>query len=110
MKVQVEMSNETLQAIMDGKCVEGSLRLQLSSMGTHSEVAFRSYNRKPRVREKDRLVKKLPWGWVKESIECIKVFGSFPKDYGTATMMGLLEEHTKDAKNALIEREIIEFC
>ena len=110
MKVQVEMSNETLQAIMDGKCVEGSLRLQLSSMGTHSEVAFRSYNRKPRVREKDRLVKKLPWGWVKESIERIKVFGSFPKDYGTATMMGLLEEHTRDAKNALIEREIIEFC
>ena len=79
-------------------------------MGTHSEVAFRSYNRKPRVREKDRLVKKLPWGWVKESIERIKVFGSFPKDYGTATMMGLLEEHTRDAKNALIEREIIEFC
>ena len=110
MKVQVEMSNETLQAIMDGKCVEGLLRLQLSSMGTHSEVAFRSYNRKPRVREKDRLVKKLPWGWVKESIERIKVFGSFPKDYGTPTMMGLLEEHTRDAKNALIEREIIEFC
>ena len=109
MKVQVEMSNETLQAIMDGKCVEGSLRLQLSSMGTHSEVAFRSYNRKPRVREKDRLVKKLPWGWVKESIERIKVFGSFPKDVGTAQVMGLLEEHTRDAKNALIDRELIEF-
>ena len=112
MKVQVEMSNETLQAIMDGKCVEGSLRLQLSSMGTHSEVAFRSYNRKPRVREKDRLVKKLPWGWVKESIERIKVFGSFPKDFCTAQIIELLNEHNQDAKNALVEKELdlIEFC
>jgi hypothetical protein len=38
------------------------------------------------------------------------VFGSFPKDLGTARVMGLLEEHTHDAKNALIDREIIEFC
>ena len=62
-----------------------------------------------RIREKDRLVKKLPWGWVKESLERIKVYGSFPKDMGTARVMGLLEDHTRDAKNALIDREIIEF-
>ena len=57
-------------------------------------------------------MKKLPWGWVRESLERIKVFGSFPKDYGTATMVGLLEEHAKDAKKAMIERELdlIEFC
>ena len=55
------------------------------------------------------MVKKLPWGWVKESLERIKVFGSFPKDVGTAQVMGLLEEHTRDAKNALIDRELIEF-
>jgi len=56
------------------------------------------------------MVKKLPWGWVKESAKMLKVFGSFPKDLGTARVMGLLEEHTHDAKNALIDREIIEFC
>jgi len=57
-------------------------------------------------------VKKLPWGWVKESIERVKVYGSFPKNYSTAQIMGLLDEHAKDAKNALIEREldVIEFC
>jgi hypothetical protein len=40
------------------------------------------------------------------------VFGSFPKDMGTAAMMGLLDEHHRDAKNALIDRELdlIEFC
>ena len=40
MKIQVEINSETLQAVMNGKRVEGSLRLQLSSMGTHSEIGW----------------------------------------------------------------------
>ena len=76
------------------------------------KLTFKAYNRKPRNMERDTLVKKLPWGWVKESVERIKVFCSFPKDVGTAKVMHLLEEHTSDAKNALIDRELdlIEFC
>ena len=94
--------------LLKEKRVEGVLFLDENT----GRLTFKAYNRQPRVREKDRLVKKLPWGWVKESIERIKVYGSFPKDYGTATVMGLLDEHAKDAKNALIDREldIIEFC
>ncbi len=91
-----------------GKRVEGVLYIDENT----GRLTFKAYNRQPRVREKDRMVKKLPWGWVKESMERIKVFGSFPKEYSTPQMMGLLEEHNQDAKNALIEREldIIEFC
>ena len=55
-------------------------------------------------------MKKLPWGWVKESQERIKVFSSYPKDYGTATIMALVDETARDAKNALIDRELTEFC
>ena len=80
MKKYIEIEMGVLERLVDGKCVEGSLR------------------------------KKLPWGWVKESMQRIKVFGSFPKDVGTAQVMGLLQDHTRDAKNALIERELIEFC
>ena len=97
---------ELLSRLTKGKRVEGVLYLDENT----GKLTFKAYNRLPRVRMKDRLVKKLPWGWVKESMERIKVYGSFPKDYGTATVMGLLDEHAKDAKNALIEREIIEFC
>ena len=43
-------------------------------------------------------------------MERIKVFGSFPKEMGTAAVMGLMEEHHRDAKNALIEYELEEFC
>ena len=94
--------------LLKEKRVEGVLFMDENT----GKITFKAYNRKPRVREKDRMVKKLPWGWVKESIERVKVYGSFPKDYSTAQVMGLLDEHTKDAKNALIEREldVIEFC
>ena len=67
-----------------------------------------AFNRKKRVRPKDRLVKKLPWGWVKESLKQLKVFASFPKDLTLAELIELLNEHARSAKNALIEREIIE--
>ena len=99
---------ELLNKLMNGKRVEGVLFMDENT----GRLTFKAYNRKPQVRQKDRMVKKLPWGWVKESLERIKVFGSFPKNMGTARMMGLLEEHAHDAKNALIDRELelIEFC
>ena len=97
---------ELLSKLYVGKRVEGVLYID----GETGRLTFKAYNRQPRVRQKDNLVKKLPWGWVKESLQRIKVFGSFPKDMGTAAVMGLMEEHTRDAKNAMIDREIIEFC
>ena len=99
---------ELLEKLMDGKRVEGVLFMDQNT----GKLTFKAYNRQVRVREKDVLVKKLPWGWVKESLERIKVYGSFPKDVGTARVIGLLNEHSRDAKNALIDRELeaIEFC
>ena len=99
---------ELLNQLVNGKRVEGVLYVDENT----GKLTFKAYNRKPYVRKKDLLVKKLPWGWVKESMERIKVFGSFPKEYSTPKVMGLLEEHTKDAKSALIDRELdlIERC
>ena len=96
---------ELLKQLLNGKRVEGVLYLDENT----GRITFKAYNRQPRIRERDVLVKKLPWGWVKESVARIKVFGSFPKDVGTAQVMGLLEDNTRDAKNALIDRELIDF-
>ena len=94
--------------LLGSKRVEGVLYVD---EGT-GRLTFKAYNRKPQIRHKDVLVKKLPWGWVRESLERIKVFGSFPKDCGTTSIMGLLDEHVDDAKDALIYRELdlMEFC
>ena len=99
---------ELMNQLMNGKRVEGVLYVDQNT----GKLTFKAYNRQPRVREKDRLVKKLPWGWVKESMERIKVFGSFPKDFCTAQIIQLLNEHNQDAKNALLDKELdlIEFC
>ena len=101
MRKYIELSEEVIARLVCGKCVEGSLHRDEWT----GRVTFRAYQRQSRIREKDRLVKKLPWGWVKESLERIKVYGSFPKDMGTARVMRLLEDNTRDAK----DREIIDF-
>ena len=106
MKKFIELSDEVIARLVSGKCVEGSLHRDEWT----GKVTFRAYQRQSRVREKDCLIKKLPWGWVKESIERIKVYGSFPKDMGSAAVMGLMDDHNRSAKNAMIERELIEFC
>ena len=99
---------ELLKQLMDGKRVEGVLYMDQNT----GKLTFKAYNRKPQIRHKDVMVKKLPWGWIKESLERIKVFGSFPKDFCMAQIIELLNEHNQDAKNALVEKELdnIEFC
>lgn len=99
---------ELLGRLAQGRRVEGVMYLDK----TTGRLTFKAYNRQVRVRQKDRLVRKLPWGWVKESMERIKVFSSFPKDMGTPAMMGLMDEQSRDAKSALIDRELdlMEFC
>ena len=99
---------ELMNQLMNGKRVEGVLYVDQNT----GKLTFKAYNRQPRVREKDRLVKKLPWGWVKESVERIKVYESIPKEIGTPRILAVIDRETKEAKNALIDREldVIEFC
>ncbi len=91
-----------MDKLLSSKRVEGVLYIDENT----GRLTFKAYNRQDRNRERDRLVKKLPWGWVKESKERIKVHASLPKEVGTADMLWLLDENTRDAKNALIEREL----
>ena len=105
-KKYIEIPEEILVGLLEGKFIEGSLHRDKDT----GRIVFNAYNRKPCIRHKDKLIKKLPWGWVKKSKERVKVYGSFPEDLGTAKVICLLDEHTREAKNALIENELIEFC
>lgn len=100
--IDIKDAITVMAKLLSGKRVEGAL-FEDEITG---HLTFKAYNRVSRVRERDRLVKKLPWGWVKESMERIKVHASLPKEVGTADMLWLLDENTRDAKNALIEREL----
>ena len=101
---KINISEEVVaRLVKSNKCVEGSLSFDRET----GKITFKAYNRQPRIRTKDRLVKKLPWGWVKESLERIKVFGSYPKDLGTSGILGQIEEQAYDAKAAIVDWDII---
>ena len=104
MRKYIELSEEVIARLVCGKCVEGSLHRDEWT----GRVTFRAYQRQPRVREKDRLVKKLPWGWVKESLLRVKRYSSLPKELTLPEKLAILDEENELAKNALIESYIIE--
>lgn len=99
---------ELLEKLMDGKRVEGVLYVDENT----GKLTFKAYNRVAPKHRKNKLIRLLEHGWVKESVERIKVYESIPKNIGTARVVSVLERETKEAKNALIDKELelIEFC
>ena len=95
---------ELLKQLLNGKYVQGVLYMDQDT----GRITFKAYNRQPRSREKDVLVKKLPWGWVKESITRKKRYSSIPKDLSLEEQLNILDEENDLAKQALIESYIIE--
>ena len=107
MKIQVEVSQEVLAAVMDGKCVKGRLRLQLSSMGTHQEVGFNPYNCKPKGSQ-DKVICQLENGWLKESPRRIKFYNSVKKDLDLLTIDHVMTRELKTAMTALLGDKLME--
>lgn len=100
-----------MDALKKGLKVEDRLWLEETEDG-ELIIWFQQYDRKPRRLYCDRLIRKLEHGWVRESIERIKVFESIPKDLGTSRVISVMDREHQTAKDALIDRELdlIEFC
>ena len=110
---QVEFKNEqvVMNALKKGLKVEGRLWLEETEDGKFV-IWFQQYNRKPQPKQRNWLIRRLEHGWVKESVERIKVYESIPKAIGTARVLTVIDRETKEAKDAVIDRELdlIEFC
>lgn len=109
-KVFLKNEEVVMNALKKGLKVEGRLWLEETEDG-QLIICFQQYDRKPRLYS-DRLIHRLEHGWVKESKERIKLFESLPKELGTARVLAVIDRETREAKNALIDRELdlIEFC
>ena len=104
MKKFIPIEEEVLARLVLGKCVEGRLfRDKWTGV-----ITFNAYNRQPRVRQKDALLKKTPWGWLKASIERVKRHTSLPKDLSLPEKLAILDEENELVKQALIENYMIE--
>ena len=99
---------ELINQLMNGKRVQGVLYIDENT----GKLTFKPNSNKTRTRLRDRLICRMEHGWVKESEERIKVYESVPKELGTSHVMAILDREVKDAKDALIDRELdmIEFC
>lgn len=97
---------ELLKKVLMGKRVEGVLFLDKDT----GRLTFKAYQRKNIQKPRCRIIKLLEHGWVKESKERIKVFESIPKELGTARVMSIFDRESREVKDALIDRELIEFC
>ena len=64
MKKYIEIEEEVLVRLVEGKYVEGSLHRDAWT----GRIVFNAWVRKKPKHPKDKLIKKLPWGWVKESV------------------------------------------
>ena len=107
MRIEIEISQEILAAVMDGKCMEGRLRLQLSSMGTHQVIAFAPYNRKPKGSQ-DKVICQLENGWLKESPRRIKFYTSVKKELGRRMVDVVMHRDLKAAMNVMEIHEILD--
>ena len=110
-KIEIKNEQVVMEALKRGLKVEGRLWIEETEDGKLA-IWFQAYDRKPRRLYCDRLIHRLEHGWVKESKERIKLFESLPKELGTARVMAIIDRETREAKDALIDRELdlIEFC
>ena len=103
MRKFVEIPFEVLERLVEGKCVEGSLRRDEWT----GKVTFRAYQRQPRERH-ERVVCQLENGWLKESPQRYKFYYSVRKDLGRRLVVVVMHREVKTAMEALEIEEILD--
>ena len=75
---KIEINSDVIEAVKNGKYVEGSLRIDAET----GQLTFKAYNRKERRRQPDTLICETETGWLKESAKRLKFFSSVKKSIG----------------------------
>ena len=107
-KKYVEMPEEILVRISEGKSVQGGMQKDVHTgrivFNPHNLIRYNpDYQRPPR-----KLICPLDFGSRKESTRNYIIYDSVPKKVGVARAIGIFERDYDRAKNALMEREIID--
>ena len=103
MRKFVEIPLEIMESLVEGKCVEGSLRRDKWT----GKITFRAYQRQSRQRE-ERVVCQLENGWLKESPQRYKFYNSVRKDLGRRLVNVVMQRELNAAMQALEIEEILD--
>ena len=104
MKKYIELTEEVLARLVEGKCVEGSLHRDQWT----GKITFRAYNRQPRVRRRDKLICELENGWLKISPQKVKFFSSVKRGMGHRLINLVMHRELMTAMNALEVEELLD--
>ena len=111
MRKYVEIPLEVVERLVEGKCVEGSLRRDEWT----GKVTFRAYQRQPRgayqrqPRDRhERVVCQLENGWLKESPQRYKFYNSVRKNLGRRMVDVVMHRELNTAMQALEIEEILD--
>ena len=100
MKKYIDLTDEVLRRLDEGKYVEGSFHKDRQT----GRIVFHAYVRQ-RYAKKDRLVCQLEHGWLKESPARYKFFNSVKKEAGLRLVSLAMHRDLKEAMEALdVER------
>lgn len=103
-KKYIQIEDEVLARLVDGKCVEGSLRRDAWT----GQLTFNAYNRQSRCRGRsEELLRKTPYGRVTKTMKLIKRYISIPINMPFLEKLDTFDEENRLAKDALIDYEII---
>ena len=102
-KKYIEIPMEVMERLVEGKCVEGSLRRDKWT----GKVTFRAYQRQARNRH-ERVVCQLENGWLKESPQRYKFYNSVRKDLGRRMVDVVMHRELNTAMEQLEIEEILD--
>lgn len=95
MKKFIEISSEVLEGIGLGKYVQGSIYKDPET----GKIVFKAYNRLRR--KKDRMIRQLEHGWLKESATRYKFYNSVKKELCFRQVNLAMHRDLQDAMNTL---------
>lgn len=103
MKKYIEISEEALVLMESGRFVEGSLH-KCKQTG---KIVFNAYRRMSR-KKKDRIIRQLENGWLKESATRIKFYNSVKKELGYRLVNVAMHRDLSDAMDSLEMEELLD--
>ena len=103
MKKYIDITKETMESLVDGKRVEGSLHRDRKS----GSILFKAYNRQSR-RRKDRVIRLTEHGWLKESAKRYKFYNSVKKELGYRLVSVAMHRELKDAMSTLEVEDLLD--
>ena len=103
-KKYIEIPEEILVGLAEGRCVKGSLHRDQWT----GKLMFKAYNRQYRGRKPDKTICQLETGWLKESPQRIKFYSSVKKELGVAEINNAMERDLNKAMSELFMTKLNE--